>query len=87
MTWNIVMHYLFAFLASKLGWQCVLDHVTLYADDIHLAWLFRTQPKFDKVPVELKLVLDHFQSHGFHISLSKSAILMRYIGTYSKHFR
>ena len=71
-------------LALTFSKACVLEHVTTYADDHHLAWPFRSIQELLSALSQANMVLTSLADEGMQLSMTKTLALLAIRGTYSR---
>ena len=69
-------------LARSNAW--ILEHLSLYADDIISQWDFTCPLQLEKAIADVSLLLDALESMNLSVSHNKSVILLRITGTARK---
>eukprot|EP00439_Symbiodinium_sp_Y106_P046963 s2644_g6.t1 len=64
------------------GW--VRSHLTLYADDSHLRWRFKSWAEFENLMNELRIVFACFRKFHLRINLEKTKAILKIMG-HMKH--
>ena len=52
------------------------EHIVVYADDIHLRWIFRSTAQALEAFTDLQHVLMIFYAFGSHINMQKSVAML-----------
>ena len=74
--WVAFKRYWKKHLAELLGYSWVRSHLTVYADDNHLAWIFREVQDVHRSIYEASLVLKSFGAYGMHLNLDKTVSIL-----------
>ena len=53
-----------------------LDHVTVYADDVHSASIFTSADELEKILIRFGQLLDVLEGIGLNINLAKSRVML-----------
>ena len=85
--WVAFKRYWKKSLARMLGYSWVRSHITVYADDNHLAWTLKDYDDVSKAISEAALVLRSFASHGMTLNLEKTVALFVVKGKFSSGLR
>ena len=85
--WIAFIRYWLKFLAGILGWDWIRKHMTVYADDNHLAWEFTSDTQVHQAILELGTVLRSFSDFGMSLNLDKTVAIMSLRGKTSSHLR
>ena len=82
--WAAFTSLLCTTLEHKLGKDWPQKHMTLYADDSHLRWVFHSYAKFERCMDEVKIVFQVFRmSHLLKINYEKTKAILKVAGTLS----
>ena len=72
-------------LSPKTGLTWIRNHITLYADDIHVGCCFQNVSEFQKTLENFGHILDTLEELHLQLSYSKSFVLFQHAGTNSRH--
>ena len=75
--WATVMALLITELQNSIPQQWLLDHLTIYADDIHVFSLFRDADELSQTIKYFELIIDAIEQLGLSLSPSKSCVITR----------
>ena len=67
-------------LEKTFGYTWLLQHLTIYADDFLLQWVFHTHQDYLRARREILVVIDTLTKHGMQVNTTKSALLMKVAG-------
>ena len=82
--WLLWTMAFFTDLQKHKSYEWICSHLSVYADDLISQWSLRTVADFEISLHDIGLLLDLFDAFGLQVSLSKSVILMRLIGSSAK---
>ena len=85
--WVAYVRFWLKWLAGILGWDWVRKHVTVYADDNHLAWEFTEDTQVHQSIFELGVVLRSFSEFGMCVNLDKTVAIFSLRGRSSTSLR
>ena len=71
----------------RLGCSWTSAHLTMFADDLHLAALFRTVVEFEHVCERIGVAIGILRRHGLTIHPAKAQALLTYAGSKAKQTR
>ena len=75
--WTAVMALLITELQNSIPQQWILDHLSIYADDIHVFSLFRDSEELSQTIKYFELIIDAIETLGLSLSPSKSCVITR----------
>ena len=79
--WSCYMLKFMRLVADALGPQWVRQHLTLFADDLHIGILFHNQSELLQALSSFGIVLDILTDLGMTINVAKSAVQLKIAGT------
>ena len=82
--WIAFMDLFLTLLRPRTGARWILDHLTLYADDIHVGCLFHNAAEFHCALTNFGHVLDALEELQLSLSYSKSFVIFQHAGTNSR---
>ena len=82
--WACFMHHFLKLLSRKVGIDWVRQHVTLYADDLHVGVAFYSKQELDQHLKHFGIVIDLLAELGLQVNVDKSQILFAVAGTNSQ---
>ena len=85
--WTGFTNLLFEALANETDATWVRKAVTIYADDIHGGDVFYSEGDLNQILYKFGVMLDVIESHGLHISLNKSLLLISFGGTHHRRIQ
>ena len=85
--WVAFMRLWMKSLEKRFGSSWVRKHLTVYADDNHLAWTLLTLVDGHLAIAEADAVLKSFCHHGMFLNLGKTVAILKVGGKYSASFR
>ena len=74
--WVAFMRHWKKHLEEHLGSSWVKRHLTVYADDNHLAWTFRDLGDIHQAILDATFVLNSFLTYGMHLNLDKTVAIL-----------
>ena len=78
--WNMYIHGFLQRLAVVFSSSWVRDHITVYADDFHIFFVFLSEEEFQKVLVDLRRFLDELLAFGLDLNMDKTVVLLNMKG-------
>ena len=78
--WVAFMRFWMKYLSCTFGAAWVRKHLTVYADDNHLAWSLTHIGAVHEALIEALFVLKSFSEYGMHLNLGKTAAIMQVRG-------
>ena len=85
--WLLYTHDFLCHLEGIFSRQWIRDHVTLYADDFHLAFTFTSEEALVQALQDLRRVLDELMLFGLAVNMEKTAFLLFLRGKRSEKWR
>ena len=74
-------------LAAVVGWEWLLKGLTVYADDVHGAWLIHSEKDFLSALVCIRVILQSLADIGLCVNKLKTVLLLRLVGRKAKRLR
>ena len=81
--WAAFTSLLCTTLEHKLGGTWPQDHITLYADDSHLRWIFNSYAQFEHCMDEVRVVFQVFKMYHLKINYEKTKAILKVAGAMS----
>ena len=75
--WTTIMALLITELQNSIPQQWLLDHLSIYADDIHVFSLFRDTEELTLTIKYFELIIDAIETLGLSLSPAKSCVITR----------
>ena len=74
--WVSFMRFWMKHLAGRFGMHWVRKHLTVFADDNHLAWAFTDEGAVHRAIAEAEVFLNTFSEYGMHLNLGKTVAIL-----------
>ena len=85
--WNMYIHSFLIRIADVFTLQWVKDHLTIYADDFHIFFVFDSEAGFQKALTDLRKFLDELMDFGLDLNMDKTVVLLNLKGKRSAKWR
>ena len=85
--WNMYIHGFLDTLSELFPPNWVQEHVTIYADDFHLFFVFASEMEFQQSLLELRQFLDALIAYGLDLNKDKTVVLLNLKGRRSAKWR
>ena len=86
MLWTLNMYLVLHDLLAHHDMSCIVSHIIIYADDIHLRWIIHNMSMGYETLHELAFVLSTLKAYHFRVNLTKSVTIMRLVGKSAQAF-
>lgn len=80
MLWTLSIYLVIHDLLAHHDMSCIVSHIIIYADDIHLRWTIHSLSMRFECLHELAFVLSTLKAYHFRMNLTKSVTIMRLVG-------
>ena len=85
--WNMYIHGFLETLSQIFPPNWVQNHVTVYADDFHLYFVFASETEFKMALHELRSFLDALLAYGLDLNMEKTVVLLNLKGRRASKWR